>query len=91
LSLRFEETTILGRAQRLRQRIKMEKSILIILDNIWTILDLKIVGIPFGNEHNGCKLLMTTRDQEVLHEMDVPKEFTFKLQLMNENETWSNL
>ncbi|XP_024631523.1 uncharacterized protein [Medicago truncatula] len=89
LSMRFEEETIVGRAQRLRQRIKMEKSILIILDNIWTILDLEIVGIPFGNKHNGCKLLMTCRNQEVLLQMDVPKDFTFKVELMSENETWS--
>ncbi|GAU51645.1 hypothetical protein TSUD_414670 [Trifolium subterraneum] len=89
LGLRFDEETILGRAHRLRQRIKMEKNILIILDNIWTILDLEKVGIPFGNEHNGCKLLMTSRNQDVLLQMDVPKDFIFKLELMSENETWS--
>ncbi|KEH17599.1 disease resistance protein (CC-NBS-LRR class) family protein [Medicago truncatula] len=83
LSLRFEEESNRGRAERLRQRIKMEKSILIILDNIWTILDLKTVGIPFGNEHNGCKLLMSCRSQEVLSQMDVPKDFTFKVELMS--------
>jgi len=89
LGLRFKEETILGREQRLRQRIKTEKSILIILDNIWTILDLKEVGIPVGDEHNGCKLLMTSRNQEVLLQMDVPKDFTFKVELMSENESWS--
>ncbi|KEH40884.1 putative P-loop containing nucleoside triphosphate hydrolase [Medicago truncatula] len=89
LGLRFEEESNRGRAERLRQRIKMEKSILIILDNIWTILDLKEVGIPAGDEHNGCKLLMTSRNQDVLLQMDVPKDFTFKVELMSENETWS--
>ncbi|KEH26494.1 NBS-LRR type disease resistance protein [Medicago truncatula] len=88
LGLRFEEETILGRAHRLRQRIKMEKSILIILDNIWTILDWKEVGIPVGDEHNGCKLLMTSRDQGLLLQMGVPKDFTFKVEVMSENETW---
>ncbi|XP_045824892.1 uncharacterized protein LOC123917265 [Trifolium pratense] len=89
LGLRFDEETILGRARRLSQRIKMEKNILIVLDDIWTILDLKKVGIPFANEHNGCKLLMTSRNQDMLLQMDVPKDFTFKLELMSENETWS--
>ncbi|GAU50936.1 hypothetical protein TSUD_411330 [Trifolium subterraneum] len=89
LGLRFSEETILGRAHRLRERIKMEKSILIVLDDIWTILDLEKVGIPKGNEHNGCKLLMTSRNQDVLLQMDVQKDFTFKLELMSENETWS--
>ncbi|KEH26532.1 LRR and NB-ARC domain disease resistance protein [Medicago truncatula] len=89
LGLQFVEETVLGRANRLRQRIKMEKNILVILDDIWSILDLKKVGIPFGNKHNGCKLLMTSRNQDVLLKMDVPMEFTFKLELMIENETWS--
>ncbi|CAJ2673767.1 unnamed protein product [Trifolium pratense] len=86
LRLRFDEETIFGRAERLRQRIKMEKRILVILDNIWTMVDLKKVGIPIGNEHNGCKLLMTCRNQDVLVQMDVPKDYTFKLDLMEENE-----
>ncbi|GAU50307.1 hypothetical protein TSUD_409190 [Trifolium subterraneum] len=89
LGLRFDEETIFGRANRLRERIKMEKSILVILDNIWSMLDLKKVGIPIGNEHNGCKLLMTSRSQDVLVQMDVPKDLTFKLGLMTENETWN--
>ncbi|KAK2400175.1 disease resistance protein [Trifolium repens] len=88
LGLRFDEETIFGRANRLRQRIKMEKSILVILDNIWSMLDLKKVGIPIGNEHNGCKLLMTCRNLDVLLQMDVPMDFTFKLERMSENETW---
>ncbi|PNX89748.1 CC-NBS-LRR resistance protein, partial [Trifolium pratense] len=89
LRLQFDEETIYGRANRLRQRIKMEKSILVILDNIWTMVDLKKVGIPLGNEHNGCKLLMTSRNQDVLLQMDVPKDFIFKLELMSKTETWS--
>ncbi|GAU10576.1 hypothetical protein TSUD_418130 [Trifolium subterraneum] len=89
LGLRFDEETIFGRANRLRERIKMEKSILVILDDIWSMLDLKKVGIPIGNEHNGCKLLMTSRNQDVLVQMDVPNDFTFKLELMSENETWN--
>ncbi|GAU50631.1 hypothetical protein TSUD_131650, partial [Trifolium subterraneum] len=89
LGLRFNEETIFGRAHCLRQRIMKEKSILIVLDDIWTRLDLEKVGIPFGNEHNGCKLLITSRNQDVLLQMDVPKDLTFKLGLMSENETWS--
>ncbi|WJX10801.1 hypothetical protein P8452_01480 [Trifolium repens] len=89
LRLQFDEETIFGRAERLRQRIKMEKRILVILDNIWTMLDLKNIGIPIGNEHNGCKLLMTCRNQDVLLQMDVPKDYTFKLELMEENEALS--
>lgn len=38
LCLRLVEESVAGRAYRLKQRIKAEKSILVILDNIW-ILD----------------------------------------------------
>lgn len=89
LRLRFDEETIAGRAHRLRQRIKAEKTILVILDDIWTRLDLEKVGITYGNEHNGCKLLMTSRNEDVLLEMDAQKDFTFRLGLLSDAETWS--
>ncbi|KAH9753104.1 Disease resistance protein [Citrus sinensis] len=36
-------------ASRLRERLKQEKRVLIILDNIWTKLELDAVGIPSGD------------------------------------------
>ncbi|KAJ1435927.1 P-loop containing nucleoside triphosphate hydrolase [Sesbania bispinosa] len=88
LGLRFDEETVAGRANRLRQRIRAEKTILVILDDIWTRLDLEKVGIPSGKDHDGCKLLMTSRNKEVLLEMDTLKDFTFRLELLSEAETW---
>ncbi|ESR46490.1 hypothetical protein CICLE_v10003644mg [Citrus x clementina] len=43
------------RANRLYERLKREKKILIVLDNIWKHVDLESIGIPFGDEHKGCK------------------------------------
>ncbi|XP_061339577.1 uncharacterized protein LOC133286205 [Gastrolobium bilobum] len=86
LGFRFYEETVVGRASRLRQRIKAEKTILVILDDIWTKLDLKKVGIPSEDEHNACKLLMTSRNQDVLVEMDAKPNF--KVDVLNEAETW---
>ncbi|GMN20485.1 hypothetical protein TIFTF001_050048 [Ficus carica] len=56
--------SIPARADRLQRRLKEEKSILIILDDIWEKLDLIEVGIHLENE--GCKMLMTSRDRDVL-------------------------
>ncbi|XP_061346314.1 disease resistance protein RPS2-like, partial [Gastrolobium bilobum] len=86
LGLRFDEETVVGRASRLRQRIKVEKTILVILDDIWTKLDLKKVGIPSEDEHSACKLLMTSRNKDVLVEMDA--KLNFKVVVLNEAETW---
>ncbi|XLR11206.1 hypothetical protein S83_039144 [Arachis hypogaea] len=87
LGLRFEEVTVAGRVPRLCQRIQMEKTILLILDNIWEALDLKKIGIPSEGEHNGCKILMTSRNLDLLRQMGVKENF--RLEVLNEEESWS--
>ncbi|KAK4253298.1 hypothetical protein QN277_010621 [Acacia crassicarpa] len=85
LGLRFEETTIIGRAARLRQSIKSERSILVILDDIWDILELDKLGLPL-NDHKGCKLLLISRRLDVLQNMETQKDFL--IDVLNEEETW---
>ncbi|XP_039173474.1 probable disease resistance protein At4g27220 [Eucalyptus grandis] len=70
------------RAERLRTRLEDEmrakKKVLIILDNLWKGLDLKSVGIPCGHDNKviGCKLLLTSRSQDVLkREMGCDRDF----------------
>ncbi|XP_039173591.1 disease resistance protein At4g27190-like [Eucalyptus grandis] len=70
------------RAELLRKRLEKEeqekKKVLIILDNLWKGLDLKSVGIPCGHDNKvmGCKLLLTSRDRNVLQrEMGCDKDF----------------
>ncbi|XP_057745253.1 uncharacterized protein LOC130963123 [Arachis stenosperma] len=87
LGLHFEEVTVAGRAPRLCQRIQMEKTILLILDNIWETLDLKKIGIPSEGEHNGCKILMTSRNLDLLRQMGVKENF--RLEVLNEEESWN--
>ncbi|XP_039173407.1 uncharacterized protein LOC120295866 [Eucalyptus grandis] len=77
-----EKETISGRARLLHDRLKDEerekKKVLIILDNLWEGLDLNKVGIPRGPHNNvmGCKLLLTSRDRDVLRrEMGCDKAF----------------
>ncbi|OMO88638.1 Disease resistance protein [Corchorus olitorius] len=55
VGLKFEEQSVTGRARRLCGRLKKEKKIVVILDDLWARLDLKEVGIPFGDDHRGCK------------------------------------
>ncbi|XP_045801149.1 probable disease resistance protein At4g27220 isoform X2 [Trifolium pratense] len=86
LDMKFNKQTKEGRAMQLRQRISNEKSILIILDDIWGKLDLTEVGIPFGDDNKGCKLLVTSRSLNVLNSMDIQKEFRLEV-LLNE-DSW---
>ncbi|KAB2059082.1 hypothetical protein ES319_A11G278400v1 [Gossypium barbadense] len=50
-------------------------------------LDLAEVGIPFGSQHKGCKILLTSRYQNVLSNgMDATK--TFAIGDLDDGEAW---
>eukprot|EP00258_Populus_trichocarpa_P033696 XP_024449715.1 uncharacterized protein LOC18095807 [Populus trichocarpa] len=55
LGLHFDEKTKEGRADRLWQRLKTEKKMLIVLDDVWKVINLKEIGIPFGDAHRGLR------------------------------------
>ncbi|KAK2368447.1 putative disease resistance protein [Trifolium repens] len=87
LDLKFNKETKEGRAAQLRERITKEKSILVILDDIWGRFDLTDLGVPFGNDHKGCKLVVTSRDLNVLNcEIGTQKEF--RLEVLLEDDSW---
>ncbi|MBA0788152.1 hypothetical protein Gotri_027165, partial [Gossypium trilobum] len=86
LGLKLEENSPVVRARRLFERLK-DKNVLIILDDLWKELDLEEVGIPFGSRHKGCKILLTSRDQNVLSNgMDATK--TFAIGDLENEEAW---
>ncbi|TXG65732.1 hypothetical protein EZV62_007007 [Acer yangbiense] len=88
LGLQFRKESESGRARALCARLKNEKTILLILDDIWGRLDLDKVGIPFGEDHQGCKLLLTAINQDVLtNKMD--SQSNFLIGVLNEEEAWS--
>ncbi|KAF2287572.1 hypothetical protein GH714_001353 [Hevea brasiliensis] len=87
LGLRFDEESVAGRAGHLRERLKKKKKILVILDDIWARLDLEEVGIPYGNAHKGCKILLASRSLDVLStEMDA--QITFAVGVLTDEEAW---
>ncbi|XP_048135359.1 disease resistance protein At4g27190-like [Rhodamnia argentea] len=76
------EDIVSVRAELLRTRLEKEerekKKVLIILDNLWKGLDLRSVGIPCGHDNKviGCKLLLTSRNRDVLRrEMGCDRDF----------------
>uniref|UniRef100_A0A7N2ML54 AAA+ ATPase domain-containing protein n=1 Tax=Quercus lobata TaxID=97700 RepID=A0A7N2ML54_QUELO len=84
LELKFEdEDTDFKKAHLLRERLKKEK-ILLIVDDIWNKIDLDALGISFGDNREGSKLLLTSRFRGVLDKaMDVEKIFQVEV-LSNE-------
>ncbi|KAJ1426167.1 P-loop containing nucleoside triphosphate hydrolase [Sesbania bispinosa] len=63
LGLQFGEEAVVERAKRLCDRIKKEQRILVILDDLWDGINLERVGIPFENDHKGCKIVFISRCQ----------------------------
>ncbi|KAH9686639.1 AAA domain-containing protein [Citrus sinensis] len=86
LGLELSDEVEYRRASRLYERLKNENKILVILDNIWKHLDLETVGIPFGNDHKGCRLLLTARDNNVL--LSMGSKDNFLIGNLNEEEAW---
>ncbi|OMO98997.1 Disease resistance protein [Corchorus olitorius] len=46
----------------------------------------KWVGIPFGAQHKGCKILLTSRDRDVLQRMDAAT--IFEVGVLEAKEAW---
>ncbi|KAG8492275.1 hypothetical protein CXB51_009939 [Gossypium anomalum] len=69
-------------------RLKNEPRILIILDDIWESIDLKKkIGIPIGDDHKGCKVLLTTRGQQVCRAMGCQN--VVQLDCLDDDEAWT--
>lgn len=66
LGLQFEEKSISKRAKKLQDRLRKEKALLVILDDIWEKFDLQDAGISFRDDQKQCKILLTSRFQDVL-------------------------
>ncbi|KAL7212121.1 hypothetical protein ACSBR2_014898 [Camellia fascicularis] len=61
------------RASMLYARLKNVKKILVILDDVWAKLNFVAVGIPFDNDHQGCKIIITTRREQVCNSMGMER------------------
>ncbi|KAJ6950518.1 hypothetical protein NC651_004248 [Populus alba x Populus x berolinensis] len=86
LDLDFKEiSTNAWRAERLWQRLKGKK-MLIILDDVWKHIHLEEIGIQFGDDHRGCKILLTTRRRDICSYMVCQKKVF--LGLFSEKEAW---
>ncbi|XWS10820.1 hypothetical protein CRYUN_Cryun38cG0030800 [Craigia yunnanensis] len=80
-------TTREGKAEELWLRLKNEEKVLIILDDMWNELNLKEIGIPFGENHKGCTIILTTRDIKVCNYMK--SQVTVSLNVLDKDEAWT--
>ncbi|XP_052174526.1 probable disease resistance protein At4g27220 [Diospyros lotus] len=88
LDFNYKHRSEIGRADELRKAmLNSERRILVILDDLWQVLGLNAIGIPTsGLGDRGCKILLTSRDEEVLRRMEVHS--CVRLGYLEEQETW---
>jgi len=86
LTFEFKETSDIGRAQRLSERLRTGTTLLI-LDDVWEKIDFEAVGIPFDENCKACCILITTRSKEVCSSMQC--QSIIELNLLNDEESWT--
>ncbi|PNS89989.2 hypothetical protein POPTR_019G020500v4 [Populus trichocarpa] len=75
----------LRRAVKLSKELVKKQKWILILDDLWNSFELHVVGIPVNLE--GCKLIMTTRSENVCKQMD--SQHKIKLKPLSESEAWT--
>ncbi|TYH74853.1 hypothetical protein ES332_D05G432300v1 [Gossypium tomentosum] len=83
--LNFHTNTEEGRAEELFRSMQRVNKILVIVDDLWEEFKMERIGIPFGDEHEGCKILLTTRRQPVCSKMNCKE---IQLGILSEDEAW---
>ncbi|KAA8517894.1 hypothetical protein F0562_015368 [Nyssa sinensis] len=86
LGLRFRDQTVPWRASQLHSRLQDIKRILVVLDDVWEKLDLEAIGIPFGSGHKGCKIMFTSRSQDVWSEIRTKMDIA--VEVLTKKEAW---
>jgi len=86
LGLKFDKETIQGRACQLHERLKGINNILIVLDDVWIDFDFESIGIPSSEHHKNCKILFTSRIEDVCYRMGSQKNFI--ISILSPDESW---
>ncbi|KAL0346121.1 UNVERIFIED_CONTAM: putative disease resistance protein [Sesamum radiatum] len=89
LGVKVEVGNFMATVNKLRHRLLVEERILIILDNVWEILDLEKLRVPLHKHKGSCKILITSRLEDVCLAMGA--NAIFAVQGLTEEEAWSLL
>ncbi|CAL5423036.1 unnamed protein product [Camellia sinensis] len=71
----FEGNNLPTGAGEIRSKILKSGRVLVILDDVWDILELNEIGIPFGDDFKSCKIGLTSRSEDVCNSMNTQKNF----------------
>ncbi|KAH7856153.1 hypothetical protein Vadar_033332 [Vaccinium darrowii] len=74
-------------AIQLWNKFKNNEQYLVILDDIWEVVDLKAIGIPITDGQRGCKVVLTSRNKDLL-EIRMKTDTNFPIAELEEGEAW---
>nr|XP_043631578.1 probable disease resistance protein At4g27220 [Erigeron canadensis] len=92
LGICLDETARNARADRLRSRFEEisvggRKKILVILDDVWDMVDLNDIGLSlFSSRLEGFKVLLTSRDRRLCSIMGVEQHLIIDVEVLEESE-----
>ncbi|PHT37294.1 hypothetical protein CQW23_24994 [Capsicum baccatum] len=88
VGLTLDGDDLLQRGDRLCSRLMQKDSrVLVILDDVWKVVDLKRLGIPGGSDRNyQSKVALTTRLRGVCHVMEAQK--IADVEILSDEEAW---
>ncbi|CAN7019111.1 unnamed protein product [Brassica rapa subsp. trilocularis] len=68
------------------ENILRRKKFILLLDDLWSAVDLNKIGVPRPTQENGSKIVFTTRKKEVCRHMRADDEL--KIDCLSTNEAW---
>ncbi|GAU17152.1 hypothetical protein TSUD_177820 [Trifolium subterraneum] len=86
LGMEKKNDSLQGRAMQLLQRLSKGKRVLIVLDDVWDILDFECIGLPNLEHDKHCKILFTSREESVCQNMGC--KVNFQVSVLSKDESW---
>lgn len=82
-----EDDSSSARADQVRDRLNYkDKRILLIVDNVWRGEDMEQVGIALSNQQMRCKIMLTSRSEDVCAGLRFQK--MFRIGVLSDQESW---
>ncbi|XP_027337499.1 uncharacterized protein LOC113851226 [Abrus precatorius] len=87
LGLDFKDKNESERLKLLWNRLTGGEKILLILDDAWNPINFDEIGIPRKDNHNGCRIFLTTREMKVCQTMGCEK--IIQLGVLTGEDAWT--
>ncbi|KAH0644182.1 hypothetical protein KY284_032066 [Solanum tuberosum] len=82
------EGSVISIASKIYQRLKQEKSFLLILDDVWEAIDLAHLGVPQPEDPARSKIIVTSRFLDVCRQMNTRADTELNVSILEEDESW---